>query len=825
MPMQETTKTRQVIVVGTPTDKFDIPFDYLAKKFVKVYQEGILLEALVDYDFITTTRIQMLKGEVPEGQTIEIRRETSATARLVSFRDASVLTASDLDISALQSLHLSEEARDSGLWAEYAASVVRERAETAAVTAVTAAQEANSSAESAEGARVVANQSVALIQQLKAPYISLGDYAPGKSLTTYKHYVFYAGEYYHAPSGPYLLTGNWEVDKLKLAVLGDRVLRQELAKHLSASITDFGCQGDGKTNDLPNLLEAISWAQETGGSLFIPPTRAGYYIGGTGEDLIRISRPVRLSGMGFWSWFKVADTVPRTTDVIRIKPDPVFGELGYGFQDFSVRGEQGNGYSEGSEPARHSIHIDLKTPGSFLAYCPFKNLSLFRTGGWSIWLSNTNEAAAGVPADYVNCTPIHYTGGLFASEIENCRISGGIWLQCAGDSLKIIGGSLNGYNGIYYDGVPGAGGFKVESVNLTARGGLLINRALAPAVGKTILESLHADMRPIGVKMFPSYFPTIADTAFIHFAGNTGGAAGSGRINSPTLKECAVVVGGALPVGNPQGLQLVKVGVALNALISDIAFGPDTASPLVISSNARSTSIGYHTILGRTPSASIVDLGSNTRRMVATAQTSSAADMHEFKDRLVRESGASAFSETREIARFFRLESPPSSTDGYFEQVYPATTTGTIKRIWRTARRNASGALDTVTEVLYFAADRLIIPGGAGFGMRDELAGEQRYGCLSSITAANSLPSGTVVTIRGAAFGYPKSYIKTDDGNPGAWVLHTQSGVKRGTTAERPTGLSSAACGLHYLDTSLNANGKPIWWNGNTWVDSLGSAV
>ncbi len=142
MPMEETTKTRKVIVVGTPTDKFDIPFDYLAKKFVKVYQEGILLEALVDYDFITTTRIQMLKGAVATGQTIEIRRETSATARLVSFRDASVLTASDLDISALQSLHLSEEARDSGLWAEYTASIVLDAAQDAASTAVQAASTA-----------------------------------------------------------------------------------------------------------------------------------------------------------------------------------------------------------------------------------------------------------------------------------------------------------------------------------------------------------------------------------------------------------------------------------------------------------------------------------------------------------------------------------------------------------------------------------------------------------------------------------------------------------------------------------------------------------
>jgi len=226
--MEETTKTRKVIVVGTPTDKFDIPFDYLAKKFVKVYQEGILLEALVDYDFITTTRIQMLKGDVATGQTIEIRRETSATARLVSFRDASVLTASDLDISALQSLHLSEEARDSGLWAEYAASVVRESAEAAARDSAAAAERALATVEVVTALAADAAESVGAIAKLTAPNESLGHYTAGLHLNSRHKYFTREGVFYHSPGQEYITTGNWAVDESNVTVLGDYTLRDAL---------------------------------------------------------------------------------------------------------------------------------------------------------------------------------------------------------------------------------------------------------------------------------------------------------------------------------------------------------------------------------------------------------------------------------------------------------------------------------------------------------------------------------------------------------------------------------------------------------------------
>lgn len=46
----------------------------------------------------------------------------------------------------------------------------------------------------------------------------------------------------------------------------------------------------------------------------------------------------------------------------------------------------------------------------------------------------------------------------------------------------------------------------------------------------------------------------------------------------------------------------------------------------------------------------------------------------------------------------------------------------------------------------------------------------------------------------------------------------------KGITANRPTLLANAY-GFMYMDTTLDADGKPIWWNGVAWVDATGAVV
>ncbi|MGL5784541.1 MAG: phage tail fiber protein, partial [Alphaproteobacteria bacterium] len=94
---------------------FNIPFEYLARKFVVVTLLGTdrkVLTLNTDYRFVSKTVIS-LANPTPAGYTqLELRRETSATERLVDFHDGSILRAYDLNLSQIQTLHVAEEARD-----------------------------------------------------------------------------------------------------------------------------------------------------------------------------------------------------------------------------------------------------------------------------------------------------------------------------------------------------------------------------------------------------------------------------------------------------------------------------------------------------------------------------------------------------------------------------------------------------------------------------------------------------------------------------------------------------------------------------------------
>lgn len=101
---------------GATTD-FTVPFDYLAKKFVRVSLGVTILkggdygDTSKDYYFLDKTKVR-LKVPPQEGEVLTIRRYTSATDCVVSFKDASVLKATDLDVSSVQTIHVAEEARD-----------------------------------------------------------------------------------------------------------------------------------------------------------------------------------------------------------------------------------------------------------------------------------------------------------------------------------------------------------------------------------------------------------------------------------------------------------------------------------------------------------------------------------------------------------------------------------------------------------------------------------------------------------------------------------------------------------------------------------------
>ena len=102
---------------GTRTD-FTVPFDYLKKSFVTVrlgpgttLTGGDYGDTGSDYYFIDKTTIR-LKVAPASGEPLTIRRHTSATERVVTFKEASILKATDLDTSHMQAVHIAEEGRD-----------------------------------------------------------------------------------------------------------------------------------------------------------------------------------------------------------------------------------------------------------------------------------------------------------------------------------------------------------------------------------------------------------------------------------------------------------------------------------------------------------------------------------------------------------------------------------------------------------------------------------------------------------------------------------------------------------------------------------------
>jgi len=83
---------------------------------------------------------------------------------------------------------------------------------------------------------------------------------------------------------------------------------------------------------------------------------------------------------------------------------------------------------------------------------------------------------------------------------------------------------------------------------------------------------------------------------------------------------------------------------------------------------------------------------------------------------------------------------------------------------------------------------------------------------LGDIVFNNSFSSTNTVTF----------WYCSTAGTPGTWIAGGWFNAK-GTTAQRPT--PGALDRVTYLDTTLAANGKPIWWTGTLWVDALGAAV
>ncbi|MNB69328.1 hypothetical protein D3C75_158560 [compost metagenome] len=92
----------------------------------------------------------------------------------------------------------------------------------------------------------------------------------------------------------------------------------------------------------------------------------------------------------------------------------------------------------------------------------------------------------------------------------------------------------------------------------------------------------------------------------------------------------------------------------------------------------------------------------------------------------------------------------------------------------------------------------------------------------SSLPTDGTWNKGDLFRITAETFGKPIEYVCITSGTPGTWTW-TKCATRMGGTSSRTPGLSVADRGVMYLDTTLNAGGLPIWWNGTAWVKHDGN--
>jgi len=96
---------------------------------------------------------------------------------------------------------------------------------------------------------------------------------------------------------------------------------------------------------------------------------------------------------------------------------------------------------------------------------------------------------------------------------------------------------------------------------------------------------------------------------------------------------------------------------------------------------------------------------------------------------------------------------------------------------------------------------------------------------LSDARPAAGGLNGQIVKLRKPTVGSASEFVVSTGNITTATFRSTaQAGINRGISGSRPAPTANDI-GVQYLDTTLDADGKPIWWTGTAWVDATGLVV
>lgn len=573
--------------------------------------------------------------------------------------------------------------------------------------------------------------------------------------------------------------GSTELDPNLLQNYGDIAVQAEFDKR-GINVQKFGAKGDGVTNDTIAIQAAID-ACPVGGTVILPPTSAIYYMAGNPGDteLLLITKPIKLIGLREYSRIVISDSTPNTCDVIRISPNMIYDGAGYGLEGISI-----NTVTENSRAGRHAVNLDTSASGQLFKRLLIEECSFGATGGWSI---------------FTNSNPSDTNGCVFTSQIEKNIINSGIYLNRAGDSNVIRDNVVTGYNSIYLDLVVGSNTNVLEENNVTCRGGVVVKNG-------NNLKIIHNNFEV-------AYNPmTLNNNAYIDIDGPS----------SDYIYTVDILGNNLTYRGTAQSaIDGIRINKARTANIEGNYLSNNGGQIIVITNQAVNTHLGRN--LYSCPSSEgygyITDNGVDTvRTLTRVTEPTGTVNLYQFSDGNLNNKGAVK----RDVFNTHIIEGSGSAVvfDRY---LYNEANAGTIKHDITSARRRTTGSIDLEVELAFVLADKWGFA-TQGFAMFNGVDGYRTIqGRLTKPTTGTRV-KGDVAFNHNASIGDYMAWYATGAGTPGTLVGVGQVGAIKGTTAQRPS--SSAISPMYmYFDTTLAAEGKPIWWTGTNWVDYSGTIV
>jgi len=233
------------------------------------------------------------------------------------------------------------------------------------------------------------------------------------------------------------------------------------------SVKDFGAKGDGVSDDRAAIQAAIDALSPHGGILRIP--RGTYIV----SDSLKITKPIRLIGDGFYSAIKPSPGFSASVAVIHVTPDPRYALNLTLIQGIFV-GDPNTGKRRGS----HGIFLDTQVAGARLPKFTLRDSYIAQGGGRAVFHLNTRRN--------------NVEGGLYAALFENNELKGGLHFEQSGDSIVVRGNIISGVGvGIYAALVSGASMLAIEDNNITSVGGAIkIDSGSRPQIRKNNIEQV-----------------------------------------------------------------------------------------------------------------------------------------------------------------------------------------------------------------------------------------------------------------------------------------------------------------------------------------------